>query len=278
MIKMGIFTATKRPEHQIFYKRNISGFYERFLIYSWEYGYEIKNGIVTQLQTGIHKVFKAPWNDVDILIVSGADFPVQISSKMFMENYQIQVQGTVYGRVTNAASLLQNVHNPSDLEIRNLITTACENGLINIVSTFDTYLQVERTGEALTFDVQPQVAYLTTRGLTITDLRITHIDLPDQIRQAIHATTSSEHTARQIRNIENEIGQISAQHGFGIFDRTQIRGGEGAANPLSINDVLAVLMLGQFVGGRPTQLPIGIAQPHIVEDERTDNGPRIIDE
>ena len=254
------------------------GFYERILVRSWESGYEVRNGIIYPLQTGINTMFKAPWNDVEILIVSGADFPVQVVSNLFMENYQVHVHGTVYGRVNNATFLLQNVHNPSDTEIKSLITTACENSLLNILSTFNTYLQVEQTGGNLNFNIQPQVAYLTTRGLTITDLRITHIELPEEIRQAIHASTASEHTARQIRNIESEIGQISQEYGYGYLDRIQMRDGEGTARPLNITDVLSVLMLSQFIGGRSQQIPIIMTQPRIVDEEGADDGPRIIEE
>jgi regulator of protease activity HflC (stomatin/prohibitin superfamily) len=281
VIKLGIFSSTKRPENIIFFRKRISGFYERILVRSWESGYEIRNGVIYALQTGFHGVFKAPWNDVEILIVSEADFPIQVASDMFMENYHIQVQSTVYGRVTNAASLLQNVHNPSDAGIKSLITTACENALISILSTFNTFLQVEQTGETLTFDIQPQVAYLTTRGLTIIDLRITRIDLPEQIQKTIHATTTSEYTVKQIRNIENEVGELSQKYGYGVFDRIQIRGGEEAVRPLSVNDVLSVLMLGQFIGGRPAEIPMIMTGPRIIkegETERRDSGPRIIEE
>jgi len=193
---MGIFSSTKRPEHVIFFRKQITGFYDRVLVRSWEFGYEVRNGMIYPFQTGVHVMLKAPWSDVEILIVDGADFPVQVTSILFMENYQIHVYGTVYGRIINATSLLQTVHNPSDTEIKSLITTACENSLLGILSTFNTYLQVEQTGRNLSFDIQPQVAYLTTRGLTITDLRITHVDLPKEIQQAIHATATSEHTAR----------------------------------------------------------------------------------
>ncbi|KYK31049.1 MAG: hypothetical protein AYK19_17535 [Theionarchaea archaeon DG-70-1] len=276
-MKLGIFSPTKRPEQVIFFRKRMLGFYKRILTRSWEYGYEIRNGVIYSLHTGIHTLLKAPWNDVEILIVSGADFPVRVFSNLFMENYQVHVHGTVYGRVTDAASLLQNVHNPSDTEIKGLITTACENSLLNILSTFNTYLQVEQTGGNLNFDVRPQVAYLTTRGLTITDMRITHIELPEEIRRAIHATATSEHTARQIRNIESEIGQISQEYGYGYFDRTQIRGGEGTARPLNVTDVLSVLMLSQFIGGHSQQIPI-MTQPRIVDEERVNDGPRIVEE
>jgi len=251
---MGIFSSTKRPEHVIFFRKQITGFYDRVLVRSWEFGYEVRNGMIYPFQTGVHVMLKAPWSDVEILIVDGADFPVQVTSILFMENYQIHVYGTVYGRIINATSLLQTVHNPSDTEIKSLITTACENSLLGILSTFNTYLQVEQTGRNLSFDIQPQVAYLTTRGLTITDLRITHVDLPKEIQQAIHATATSEHTARQIRNIESEIEQISQEYGYRYLDRIQMRGGEGAVGPLNISDVLSVLMLSQFIKGRPQQI------------------------
>ena len=273
---MGIFSSTKRPEHVIFFRKQITGFYDRVLVRSWEFGYEVRNGMIYPFQTGVHVMLKAPWSDVEILIVDGADFPVQVTSILFMENYQIHVYGTVYGRIINATSLLQTVHNPSDTEIKSLITTACENSLLGILSTFNTYLQVEQTGRNLSFDIQPQVAYLTTRGLTITDLRITHVDLPKEIQQAIHATATSEHTARQIQNIEREIGKVSQKYGYGYLDRTQMRGGEGAARPLNIADVLSVLMLGQFVEERPRQIPVIDVQSDITDEEERDDGPRII--
>lgn len=273
---MGIFSSTKRPEQMIFYRKRMLGFRERILIREWESGFEIRNGVIYQLNTGIRSLYKAPWNDVEILIVSSADFPVQAGSTLFLESYQVQVQGTVYGRVANPSSLLQTVHNPSDTEIKSLIMVACRNALLSILSAFNTYLQVEQTGGNLSFDIQPQVAYLSSRGLSITDLRLTHIDLPEEIRQAIHATTTSEHTARQIRNIESEIGQISQEYGYGFFDRTQMRGGEGSARQLGITDVLSILMLNQFVGGRPQQIPIVMTQPRIIDEERRGNGPRII--
>lgn len=272
LAKLGIFGLTKRPEDVIFFRKRMLGFYKRVIIHSWEYGYEIRNGVVYPLQTGVQSILRAPWNDVEILIISGADFPVQVVSNLSTENYHVHVHGTVYGRVIDATSLLQNVHDPPDTVIKNFIITACENSLLKILSTFKTYLQVEQTRKNLNFDIQPQVAYLTTRGLAITDLRITHIELPEEIRRAIHAITASEHTARQIRNIESEIGHISQEYGYGYFDRKQIRSRKGVVRPLDIIDVLSVLMLSQFIGGRPQQIPIITTQPRVADGERTEDG------